>query len=305
MSERWARRLADGQRCRVHVYDTVSRRSEVVHVDEQILLEAPNWTASGDLVLNGDGDLWTMPADGSRAPERIPLTGAPELNNDHVLDPDGLRIHLSGNDGALYTAPLAGGRAERVPGTGDAGIRHFLHGVSPDGARLAYIAIDPAAGWGSGTVRTIGVDGSDDRAVTSGAGADDGSEYAPDGAWIYLNTERFSQQPGHAQIARVRPDGSELEQLTFGDRVSWFPHLDPTGARAVFISFPAGTLGHPADLPVRLHLVDLGGADGADGADGWRGEDAIVDLLGGQGTINVNSWAPDGLRFAYVDYPVG
>ena len=26
-------------------------------------------------------------------------------------------------------------------------------------------------------------------------------------------------------------------------------------------------------------------------------------LLGGQGTVNVNSWAPDSERFAYVAYP--
>jgi hypothetical protein len=27
-------------------------------------------------------------------------------------------------------------------------------------------------------------------------------------------------------------------------------------------------------------------------------------LFGGQGTINVNSWSPDGRRFAYVAYPI-
>jgi hypothetical protein len=30
----------------------------------------------------------------------------------------------------------------------------------------------------------------------------------------------------------------------------------------------------------------------------------VVSLFGGQGTINVNSWAPDSKRFAYVAYPV-
>ena len=28
----------------------------------------------------------------------------------------------------------------------------------------------------------------------------------------------------------------------------------------------------------------------------------IVELLGGRGTLNVNSWAPDSRRFAYVSY---
>ena len=28
----------------------------------------------------------------------------------------------------------------------------------------------------------------------------------------------------------------------------------------------------------------------------------VTELTGGQGTINVNSWAPDSSRFAYVTY---
>jgi Tol biopolymer transport system component len=30
----------------------------------------------------------------------------------------------------------------------------------------------------------------------------------------------------------------------------------------------------------------------------------VVDLFGGQGTMNVGSWSPDGTRFAYVEYPI-
>ena len=30
---------------------------------------------------------------------------------------------------------------------------------------------------------------------------------------------------------------------------------------------------------------------------------SLVSCWGGQGTINVNSWAPDSQRFAYVAYP--
>jgi len=30
----------------------------------------------------------------------------------------------------------------------------------------------------------------------------------------------------------------------------------------------------------------------------------VVALFGGQGTINVNSWSPDGRRFAFVAYPI-
>jgi TolB protein len=29
----------------------------------------------------------------------------------------------------------------------------------------------------------------------------------------------------------------------------------------------------------------------------------VIDVFGGQGTLNVNSWAPGSDRFAYVSYP--
>jgi hypothetical protein len=37
-------------------------------------------------------------------------------------------------------------------------------------------------------------------------------------------------------------------------------------------------------------------------ADSWSAPQTILKLFGGQGTINVNSWAPDSRRFAFVSY---
>ncbi len=88
-------------------------------------------------------------------------------------------------------------------------------------------------------------------------------------------------------------DGSNVQQLTDDERVNWFPHPSPDGSRIAFVSFPPGTLGHPADLPVLLRLIE---------ADGTVRD--LISLFGGQGTINVASWAPDGHRLAYVDYPI-
>ncbi|WP_344300265.1 hypothetical protein [Sinomonas flava] len=55
-------------------------------------------------------------------------------------------------------------------------------------------------------------------------------------------------------------------------------------------------LGHPADVLVHVVL-----ADPAD----WAAERRRIEVFGGQGTMNVNSWAPDSSRFAYVGYPIG
>jgi hypothetical protein len=92
----------------------------------------------------------------------------------------------------------------------------------------------------------------------------------------------------------MRPDGTGVEQLTFDERVNWFPHLSAAGDRMVYISFPPGTLGHPANKPCQLVVADPVA----------REEESRFDLFGGQGSLNVNSWAPSGARFAYVDYPV-
>src|SRR5699024_12732704 len=93
----------------------------------------------------------------------------------------------------------------------------------------------------------------------------------------------------------MRPDGSGIEQLTHDERVNWFPHPSPDGTRLAYVSFPAGTQGHPADLDVLLRLCAPDGLDVRD----------LVSVHGGQGTMNVNSWTPDSRRLAYVDYPVG
>ena len=36
----------------------------------------------------------------------------------------------------------------------------------------------------------------------------------------------------------------------------------------------------------------------------WQALETLVQTFGGQGTCNVNSWAPDSTRFAYVSYPI-
>ena len=93
----------------------------------------------------------------------------------------------------------------------------------------------------------------------------------------------------------MRQDGSGLEQLTFDERVNWFPHQSLDGKYWVYLSYPEGTEGHPADLPVELRLV-LG--------EEWLNPERVNGFQGGQGTINVNSWNPLKSQFAYVSYPI-
>ena len=285
------RTLQPGQRCEVWIASATGA-SELAFATDEILLEAPNWTLDGQaLILNGHGALWRLDLSGGL--EKVAITGIPDLNNDHVLAPDGSTIYLSANDGHIYRADLDGGEADRL--TADDGWFHFLHGVSPDGQTLAYVGIEAGDFTQPGRLITMPAAGGPSALVDTGPGHCDGPEYSPDGEWLYFNTEAFTDRPGQAQLARVRTSGGKPEHLLESDTVDWFPHLSPDGRLASYIRFPGGTEGHPADLPV--DVVVLSTSDWATPLHTWP-------LFGGQGTLNVNSWSPDWERFAYVAYPV-
>lgn len=281
---RVARTLRAGQTAELYVVEVASGERRLVYASSELLFEAPNWTG-GWLVVNGDGGLFRLPVSGGEL-ERIELGGVPEINNDHVVSPDGATVYVSAEDGHLYAVPMDGGAGRRV--SNDHGVHHYLHGVSPDGSRLAYIGLESKDGRRITNVYTVPTGGGVDVQVTDNEFADDGSEYGPDGEWIYFNSERA----GQAQLFRIK--GELVEQLTFDERVNWFPHPSPDGSMIAYVSFPPGTSGHPADVDdVRVRLLD---------ADGQIREMATV--FGGQGTMNVPSWSPDGTAFAYVAYPI-
>ncbi|MCA1219041.1 TolB family protein [Streptomyces sp. 8L] len=299
------RTLAAGQRTVVWTASTGPGAPEPVFETSELLLEAPNWSHDGgSLLLNGDGRMWRLDlSDGPSEPAEIELRGVPPVNNDHVLSPDGRTLYVSGMDGHLYAVPASGGDGVRLTGgtnggdgtTGGDDVLHFLHGVSPDGATLAYVLIPRGVPGARGRLALMPATGGPGRVLDTGDGHIDGPEYSQDGAWIVLNTETFTDTPGHAQLARVPALGGPVERLHTSDTVDWFPHLSPDGRHATYLSFPSGTLGHPENLDVTVRLVRT---------DDWSVPVHSHALFGGQGTLNVNSWAPDGERFAFVSYPL-
>lgn len=290
------RELRPGQRCAVWIAALDTPQPRLVLETDDLLLEAPNWSPSGDLLLNGAGGLWRLGTDEGAEPTPVPLSGVPGINNDHVISADGTAIYLSAYDGQLYRAPIDGGTAIRL--TDDEETAHYLHGVSPDGTNLTYVRMPRGRRGEPGRLAILPVDGGESTVLDTGEGHLDGPEYSPDGAWIYFNTEEFTDRPGHAQLARVPAAGGRMERLTDSETVDWFPHLAPDGRHACYLAYPPGTQGHPPDLDVEIRVVTIDGTAGE-----WARPRATYPLHGGQGTINVNSWAPDGTRFAFVSYP--
>jgi Tol biopolymer transport system component len=272
----------------VEIIDADSGAVQLVHASPADLA-APNWTRDGRaLLVNGAGRLWRIGiATGEIA--AVDTGGCVRLNNDHGLSPDGRWLALSdramAEDSCIWVMPLAGGAPRRVT----AEVPSWWHGWSPDGETLVYTA-RRAGGFG---IWAIGVAGGAERRLISGAPGGgpahyDGPDFTPDGAWVWFNSDRG----GAMALWRMRPDGSGAEQMTPGDRVDWFPHPAPDGREVAYLSYPPGTEGHPAGREVELRLVPAAGGPAR----------VLARVFGGQGTLNVPSWAPEGRRFAYVRY---
>ena len=123
-------------------------------------------------------------------------------------------------------------------------------------------------------------------------GLSDGPEYSPDGKHIWFNWVKT----GLMQVWRMKADGSEQTQMTFDEDLnSWFPHVSPDLKWVVYVAYHKGDLKPDEHLPNKNVVLRLMPAEGG-------APKTIVELFGGQGTINVNSWSPDSKQFAYVSY---
>lgn len=263
------------------IHDLAARSSRTVLTCD-MLIEAPNWTRTGALIVNGAGRLFSVPLGAPRL-EVIDTGFATLLNNDHGLSPDGSLLAISDKtetgQSVIYLLPATGGTPWRVTPKQPS----WWHSWSPDGTRIAYAA---ARGDRTVVIATCALDGSDERILTKGFDHCDGPDFTPDGAWIWFNAEKA----GQVCLWRMHPDGSGLERMSGDGRVHWFPHPSPDGKHVLYLAYPAGTKGHPRDCEVQLRLMP---ADG--------GPPVVLERIwGGQGTINVPCWAPDARGFAYV-----
>ncbi len=264
----------------------VNTLEEKVVLREKRHFEAPNWTRDGKyLLINADGKLEKIDLNGNKLgfifPDQIT-----RINNDHGLSFDGKTLVFSKNEegmgSRIYTIPAKGGKAKLITPK----YPSYWHGISPDGKTLVYCAERDGA-W---DVWAISTQGGTEIRLTDSEGLDDGPEYSYDGKWIYFNSHRT----GRMQAYRMKPDGAQQEQLTFDELDNWFPHPSPDNKSAVIISYLEDQKGaHPFGKDVKLRLLDV---------ESKTLRDLTPVFYGGQGSINVHSWSPDGDWIAFVRY---
>ena len=288
-------------RSRLFIYDLHDGSSRLLYSADSIW-EAPNWSPDGKyLIANSGGSIYklALKQDGTAEPQRLAVPANFQCNNDKAISPNGKKVAFSatvppGKGSQVFLSDADGSNVKLMTSESPS----YFHGWSPDNKTLAFVA--QRNGSGQYDIYGIPAEGGAEKQLTSNVHQDDGPDYSPDGKWIYINSDRS----GKESVWRIPADGAgtndaKAEMVVSDGLEDWFPHISPDGTKMVYIGYPAGTPTHnPRNVQIEIKLVAIDHGDVA------ASQKTLVKAIGGQGTMNVNSWAPDSMHFAYIVYEV-
>ncbi|HMF53147.1 MAG TPA: hypothetical protein VK593_02275 [Edaphobacter sp.] len=292
-------RSAEHLRSRLFIYDLHDGSSHLVYSADSVW-EAPNWSPDGSyLISNSGGSIYklVLRKDGTAEPQKLAIPADFRCNNDKALSPDGKKLAFSAT-----ASPSKGSQVFLSDADGSniklmaSDTPSYFHGWSPDNKTLAFVA-QRNGSHQYDIYRMPAAGGAEDQ-LTFNIHQDDGPDYSPDGKWIYINSDRSGKQAIWRFPAEGAGRNDEKAQLVVNDQLEdWFPHISPDGKKMVYIGYPAGTPTHnPRNVAIEIKLVAIDHDKVA------APKKTLVKSIGGQGTMNVNSWAPDSMRFSYVTY---
>ena len=249
----------------------------------------PVWSPDGEYLYfasdrGGSTNLWRVPVDemsgNTRGEPEAITTPAPYLAHPS-LSADGRRIAYTS---VLVTANIQqlvldlSGAPKGEPAWVTTGSRRWANpDPSPDGEWVAFYSLVQPGGH----LYVAHPDGTAMRQVTSDSATDRMPRWSPDGKWIAF----FSNRSGHIELWKIRPDGSDLQQLTEGGAayVAW----SADGSRIATV----GAIEEPA-VKWRGWIFDANRP--------WKQQvpEVLPPLDPPSVHFLVNSWSPDGERFA-------
>ncbi|HWM91181.1 MAG TPA: LpqB family beta-propeller domain-containing protein [Thermoanaerobaculia bacterium] len=231
-SQVWRVDLATGRRTLVAAGDAVQ----------------PSWSPNGrriaywGLASHGAArTVWTVALDGTGG-KPVPVTNDSFLNWNPVWSPDGAHLYfISDRNGSLNVWRVGideeSGRVSGppVPVTSSSQPLRFLS-ISRDGRRIAYATDDrrhhlESVAFDPGQLAPAGAP----TAILGGTKAVRSVDASPDGQWLVFDTF-----PPQEDLYLVRPDGSDLRQLTRDEHRDRIPHWSPDGSRILFYSDRGG-----------------------------------------------------------------
>lgn len=273
LSQLWAVNIVSGEKRLVTTHDAVQ----------------PRWSPDGRQIaywaidLDGDRDIWTIPAEGGQA---VRITRDSYLDWDPVWSPDGAYLYFCSNRGgsmAVWRVPMkqgsgeAGGAPElvRTPGPYPAHLS-----FSRDGRRMTHVHL-----LTTGRLSTVRFDparnavASEPKEITRSTKGTSRPALSPDGRSLAFNS---TEQEENLFVMSV--DGSGLRQLTYDGRRNRGPRWSPDGKRIAFFSNRSGEW--------EIWTVDTNGT-----------EPRQLTSLAGQ-NVAWPVWSPDAKVLAYTVFGV-